>query len=105
MAAPPADPNHTDVIIIGAGPTGLTLACDLARRGVPFRILDNATHTRSAQNERWWRGFDPTNNVLAAERHIVCAVGRDYSDVAPVKGVAMGGGEQVINVSVAVLPA
>jgi 2-polyprenyl-6-methoxyphenol hydroxylase-like FAD-dependent oxidoreductase len=43
MAAPPADPKHTDVIIIGAGPTGLTLACDLARRGVPFRIVDKAT--------------------------------------------------------------
>ncbi|HEY3658840.1 MAG TPA: FAD-dependent oxidoreductase [Steroidobacteraceae bacterium] len=42
MAAPPADPNHTDVIIVGAGPTGLTLACDLARRGVPFRIVDKA---------------------------------------------------------------
>ena len=29
-----------DVLIVGAGPTGLTLACDLARRGVNFRILD-----------------------------------------------------------------
>src|SRR6266404_9550531 len=43
MAALPADPNHTDVIIIGAGPTGLTLACDLARRGVRLRIVDKAT--------------------------------------------------------------
>jgi 2-polyprenyl-6-methoxyphenol hydroxylase-like FAD-dependent oxidoreductase len=38
----PADPNHSDVIIVGAGPTGLTLACDLARRGVPLRIVDKA---------------------------------------------------------------
>jgi hypothetical protein len=33
------------------------------------------------------------------------ARGRDYADVAPVKGVAIGGGEQMINVSVEVLPA
>jgi len=30
------------VLIIGAGPTGLTLACDLARRNVDFRIIDKA---------------------------------------------------------------
>ena len=32
------------------------------------------------------------------------AWGRDYSDVPPVKGVALGGGKQVISVSVEVLP-
>jgi 2-polyprenyl-6-methoxyphenol hydroxylase-like FAD-dependent oxidoreductase len=31
-----------DVLIVGAGPTGLVLACDLARRGVPFRLIDAA---------------------------------------------------------------
>jgi hypothetical protein len=37
--------------------------------------------------------------------HVTLAWGRDYSDVAPVKGVAMGAGRQVILVSVAVVPA
>jgi 2-polyprenyl-6-methoxyphenol hydroxylase-like FAD-dependent oxidoreductase len=32
----------TDVVVVGAGPTGLTLACDLARRGVAVRIVDRA---------------------------------------------------------------
>jgi 2-polyprenyl-6-methoxyphenol hydroxylase-like FAD-dependent oxidoreductase len=32
----------TDVLIVGAGPTGLTLACDLARRGIATRIIDRA---------------------------------------------------------------
>jgi 2-polyprenyl-6-methoxyphenol hydroxylase-like FAD-dependent oxidoreductase len=31
-----------DVLIVGAGPTGLTLACELARRGIRFRIIDAA---------------------------------------------------------------
>jgi 2-polyprenyl-6-methoxyphenol hydroxylase-like FAD-dependent oxidoreductase len=31
-----------EVLIIGAGPTGLTLACDLARRHIPFRLIDAA---------------------------------------------------------------
>jgi 2-polyprenyl-6-methoxyphenol hydroxylase-like FAD-dependent oxidoreductase len=32
----------TDVLVVGAGPTGLTLALDLARRGVAVRIIDQA---------------------------------------------------------------
>ena len=36
--------------------------------------------------------------------HVTVAYGRDYSDVTPVKGVALGGGEQLINVSVSVEP-
>jgi 2-polyprenyl-6-methoxyphenol hydroxylase-like FAD-dependent oxidoreductase len=34
--------TETDVLVVGAGPTGLTLACDLARRGVAVRIVDQA---------------------------------------------------------------
>lgn len=39
----------TDVLIVGAGPTGLTLACDLARRGTAVRIIDRraAPHRES----------------------------------------------------------
>ena len=33
---------QADVLVVGAGPTGLTLACDLARRGVAVRIVDRA---------------------------------------------------------------
>jgi transglutaminase-like putative cysteine protease len=52
-----------------------------------------------------WLGLDPTNDQLADGNHIIVDYGRDYSDVAPVKGVTLGGGEQVINVSVEVAPA
>jgi transglutaminase-like putative cysteine protease len=51
-----------------------------------------------------WQDFDPTNNVLPSGGHFTVAWGRDYSDVTPVKGVALGGGEQVISVSVDVSP-
>src|SRR6202790_2101537 len=34
---------ETTVLIVGAGPTGLTLALDLARRGISFRLIEAAT--------------------------------------------------------------
>jgi 2-polyprenyl-6-methoxyphenol hydroxylase-like FAD-dependent oxidoreductase len=36
------DPAQIPVLIVGAGPTGLTLACDLARRGIQFCIIDKS---------------------------------------------------------------
>ena len=32
--------DNTDILIVGAGPTGLSLACDLARRGISCRLID-----------------------------------------------------------------
>ncbi len=51
-----------------------------------------------------WLDIDPTNNVMPSGGHVTIAWGRDYSDVSPVKGVALGGGEQTIAVSVEVVP-
>ena len=34
--------NDLDVLVVGAGPAGLTLACDLNRRGLTVRIIDAA---------------------------------------------------------------
>ena len=47
----------------------------------------------------WW-GLDPTNNQAAGERHIEVAVGRDYSDVAPMRGTYKGAKDQKLNVIV-----
>ena len=49
-----------------------------------------------------WVGFDPTNNVTAAERHIAVAVGRDYADVPPSQGVFKGEAESQLLVGVSV---
>ncbi|WP_405828933.1 FAD-dependent oxidoreductase [Streptomyces sp. NBC_00105] len=37
-----APEHHTDVLIVGAGPTGLALAIDLARRGVPALVVERS---------------------------------------------------------------
>jgi transglutaminase-like putative cysteine protease len=49
-----------------------------------------------------WTGFDPTNDMLCSDRHIRVAVGRDYADVPPARGVYKGGGESQLSVSVSV---
>lgn len=49
-----------------------------------------------------WVGFDPTNNVLAGERHIAAGVGRDYNDVPPSRGVYKGEAESQLAVGVSV---
>jgi transglutaminase-like putative cysteine protease len=40
-----------------------------------------------------WLEFDPTNETVPDPRYITLAWGRDYSDVAPIRGVVRGGGE------------
>lgn len=52
-----------------------------------------------------WVGIDPTNNVEAGERHVAVALGRDYSDVSPTRGVFKGGAESRLAVGVSVRPA
>ena len=54
--------------------------------------------------ETGWIGFDPTNDILAADDHIVLAIGRDYADVAPIDGVILATGAQTLKVEVDVVP-
>ncbi|RYD31632.1 MAG: transglutaminase family protein [Verrucomicrobiaceae bacterium] len=49
-----------------------------------------------------WLGFDPTNNTLADQRYVKIAVGRDYEDVAPVRGSYYGTGQCQMDVQVLV---
>ena len=51
-----------------------------------------------------WVGFDPTNDMLAGNDHIVVARGRDYADVSPIDGVIIGPGKQSLDVKVDVAP-
>ena len=47
-----------------------------------------------------WQDFDPTNNCRTNEQHVTTAWGRDYSDVTPLKGLAVGGNQHQVSVSV-----
>ena len=47
-----------------------------------------------------WIEFDPTNSLLPSEGHIRVAYGRDYYDVAPIKGIVFNSGEQNLVVKV-----
>jgi transglutaminase-like putative cysteine protease len=79
----------------------------MRRIGIPTRYVsgylfhDAASPDRSASNatHAWaesflpgvgWIGVDPTNDMLAGERHIRVAIGRDYADVPPTRGVYKG---------------
>ena len=75
-------------------------------RSGPKSLGGEASHAWCALfcPEFGWLDFDPTNDVMPQGNHVTVAHGRDYSDVTPVKGVALGGGEQVVHVVVEVLP-
>ena len=70
------------------------------------RSADDATHAwvEALLPGLGWVGFDPTNNIIAAERHIRVAIGCDYADVPPTRGVFRGSAESELAVAVKVLP-
>lgn len=51
-----------------------------------------------------WVDFDPTNRCLVQHEHITLGWGRDFSDVTPLRGIVLGGGQQLLGVSVTVTP-
>ncbi len=52
-----------------------------------------------------WADLDPTNNRAPGEDYVMLAMGRDYSDVSPVRGVLHGGANHKLHVAVTVMPA
>src|SRR6202035_1622998 len=53
--------------------------------------------------ELGWVGFDPTNDLLVENDHIILGVGRDFADVSPVDGIIVGSRKQKLGVAVDVL--
>lgn len=54
--------------------------------------------------EMGWIEIDPTNDIVAGGDHIAVAIGRDYSDVAPVKGSSRTAGRHSTDHRVDVIP-
>ena len=93
------------------------LACCRAR-GIPARyvsgyLLTDATHAAShAWAEAWlpqarggqgaWVGFDVTHQRMAGPELCRLAVGRDFADASPMRGIHVGGGGEALSVRVAV---
>ncbi|UFS58578.1 transglutaminase family protein [Subtercola endophyticus] len=74
--------------------------------GIPARYVSGYLHpkpsapigeTVTGESHAWvewfcgeWRGFDPTNQIDIGDRHVTVGRGRDYNDVAPLRGVYAG---------------
>jgi transglutaminase-like putative cysteine protease len=65
-----------------------------------------ATHAwvEAYLGELGWMAFDPTNNLEGCDRHVRVALGRDYADVPPTRGVYKGEAESELSVLVTVTP-
>lgn len=90
--------------------------------GLPAKYVSGYVYTRSGEGETarpgsdashawvsvWcgedlgWIEFDPTNNLLVENEHIVLAYGRDFLDATPLRGVILGGGQHTLKVAVVV---
>lgn len=88
-AQPGALPASDDTGLIGSDASHAWLAVHLGREG---------------DVDRGWLDVDPTNRKVAGDEHLTLAWGRDYSDVSPLKGVLVGGGQHRVGVEVSVRP-
>jgi transglutaminase-like putative cysteine protease len=71
------------------------------------RSLEGASHAwvEALVPGLGWVAFDPTNNLVGGDRHIRVAIGRDYADVPPTRGVYKGEAQSELSVAVTVRPA
>ena len=70
------------------------------------RSVHSATHAwvEALIPQLGWVGFDPTNFLVAGDRHIRTAIGRDYADVPPTHGIFRGRANSELTVAVRVTP-
>jgi transglutaminase-like putative cysteine protease len=78
----------------------------LEENGRKDRSLEGASHAwvEALVPRLGWTAFDPTNNLIGGDRHIRVAIGRDYADVPPTRGVYKGEAQSELSVAVTVSP-
>jgi transglutaminase-like putative cysteine protease len=96
------------------------MICGLRSLGLPARYTSGYLRTYPApgtsarlgadQSHAWvgawlgpdhgWMDFDPTNNLVVHDEHVVLGWGRDYGDVSPVRGVLLGGRRHTVTAGV-----
>lgn len=90
------------------------LAC-VRSLGIPARYVSGYLYTDSSEHlashawaEAWldgaWYSFDVTNCLAKPERHLKLAIGLDYLDACPVRGMRRGGGTEKMHAHVEVSP-
>jgi transglutaminase-like putative cysteine protease len=96
----------------------LAIAC-VRSMGLPARYVSGYIETISPEGQEklvgadsshaWfsvyipsegWLDLDPTNNLLPSNQHITIGWGRDYSDIAPLRGIIVSSGHHELSVAV-----
>lgn len=95
--------DHTHVFLAGARALGVP-----ARYVSGYLYTDDAQHLAShAWAEAWldghWYVFDVSNQLFSPSHHVQIAIGRDYNDAAPIRGVRVGGGHERMDYRVEVM--
>jgi transglutaminase-like putative cysteine protease len=70
--------------------------------GMPRLVGADASHAWASVflPDFGWLDLDPTNDLLPSGRHIVVGWGRDFSDISPLIGVVLGGGQHRLTIGV-----
>jgi transglutaminase-like putative cysteine protease len=72
--------------------------------GVPARYVSGYVYDEQVAMHAWceawvidrWRSFDIAHDSVVGEAHIKIAIGADYLDACPVRGVRVGGGSETL---------